>query len=666
MTYHFLSLVNAYDLKRWVAMLFCCLAFNTVSTYAYGLDDEASKQNTPEGWTAVSLPVLPEITTANTFNITAYGASTSSEDNTAAIQAALNAVPAMGGMVLVPAGEWLCGPVKMKSKTILHLADGATLKLLPFETYPYTMSGSTRKYDNFIGCKDNATDIVVEGESKTGSVIDGQGAGWWVHVAGKGYTDEVDMSRGCVIRFAKGKRFLIKNMTIKNAPGVNLTISQSGKASHATIHDIIIREPSSSTTTEQRSHNTDGISVWGPYVNIYNCDISNGDDNIVMDTNASYVHVWDCTLGEGHGASFGSFTENMHDIIYEGLTFKGTDCGFRLKSQRGRSGDVYNLTFRNCTLEDVDNPIFIECWYDKSTKPVPSAADSVALSSTTPAFRDILIQNVTSTGTAYSSSAKSNFPIYIYGLPESHVKNVTFDNVQIEAQKGMFLAYCDNIVFKKGCKITNTKSSSNLIATQYKAELSGNYTGSADIPDDGTSVSYTLDTNSSTTVAKATTYTFNNGFTITNESNKTYGTGSNSTIKYSAVQYSIALPEGFKATSVTFSGYDNYTDADAYIKELNGTEYSSTDYVFPSTKATVTHTIKMSQPVTGTLTFTPGKKQICVAITLVGTKSATDINDVTTNIAKTNGHIYTLQGTEVAKATKAGIYICDGKKILVR
>ena len=42
-----------------------------------GMAAEQKAQNTPEGWTGVELPQLPEITSANTFNIKDYGASTS-------------------------------------------------------------------------------------------------------------------------------------------------------------------------------------------------------------------------------------------------------------------------------------------------------------------------------------------------------------------------------------------------------------------------------------------------------------------------------------------------------------------------------------------------------------------------------------------------------------
>lgn len=443
-----------------------------------GVTTEASEQNTPEGWTAVKLPELPVITDKNTFNIKDYGASTSSDDNTGAIQKALDAVPSTGGKVLIPAGEWLCGPIRLKSKTILYLAANATLKQLPYGTYPPKTAGS-KVYDNFISNGGNdVTDICVEGEDKNTSIIDGQGEPWWKNVeqekADK-VPDTDKVKRGAMIRFTKGQRFLVKNLKLQNAPGVNLTISQNGKAGHATIHDIIIREPSSTTKTGQQSHNTDGIAVWGPYVNIYNCDISNGDDNVVVDLDGQFVHVWNCTFGDGHGASIGSYTVNVHDILYENITFNGTESGFRLKSQRGRSGDVYNITCRNCTMTGARNPIYIECWYDKSTKPIPGQAVEEKKISTTPAFRDILLQNIKSTGTVYDTSAKQNFPIYIYGLPESYVKNVIFDNVQVEAGKRMFMAFCSGIKFINGCKITNTRNSSEYFSTEYKASYTGSF-----------------------------------------------------------------------------------------------------------------------------------------------------------------------------------------------
>lgn len=643
------------------------ISMSTLTTFAQGVENEANEQNTPEGWEPVQLPQLPDITSENTFNIKDYGATETSQDNTTAIQNALNAVPTTGGMVVIPAGTWLCGPVAVKSKTILHIASGATLKLLPYDKYPYTSKDGKRSYDNFIsnGSKE-ATDIVVEGEDKYTSIIEGQGGPWWDAVE----KDE-PISRGAVIRFKKGSRFLIKNLTIQNAPGVNITISQSGNASHGTIHNVIIREPSSSASDP--SHNTDGISMWGHHINIYNCDISNGDDNVVADSDANYIHVWNCKFGDGHGASIGSFTENLSNIIYEDITFNGTDSGFRLKSQRKRSGDVHDIIFRNCSMTGVKNPIYIECWYDRSTKPVPSEADEEPFTSTTPAYRDILIQNVVSTGTAYNKSEKSNFPIYIYGLPESHVKNVTFDNVQIEAQKGMFLAYCDNIEFKNGCKITNSKNPSQYTSTVYEAEIIGDYTGIDYNPEEGDPITYQLDATTCTSTKDVDyIWTFNNGCSITHEKNdKKYTTAKNNTIKYSAGrQFTIHLPENAVITSVIFTGYGNEDEKDSYLGELNGQTYSEKEYVFPGITADnsitmETHQIDLTTPAFTNLTFTCENAQGAFLITLKGTVS-TGISNIKVNSNPATGRTYNLQGMEVNEPLQPGIYIRDGKKFIKR
>ena len=647
-----------------------------------GITSEQNAQNTPEGWTAVELPQLPAITSANTFNIKDYGASTSAADNTKAIQKALDAVPTTGGMVVIPAGTWMFGStdqmtsktevLSINSKTVLHLCAGATLKLVEYGKAPNNKT-------LFIGCKKkNQSDIIIEGEGET-SIIDGQGTRWW-----KARDNKETFNPGAMIRFEQGSRFMVRNIKIQNTPGVNLTISNSGKASHATIHDVTIYNPASDTKTEQPSHNTDGISIWGHHVNIYDCFISTGDDNVVCDDNAQYVHVWNCKMGTGHGASFGSFTNNMHDIIYEDLTFNNTDSGFRLKSQRDRSGDVYNLIFRNCTMTGVRNPIYIETWYDQSTKPIPSEATAAKVNAKTPAFRDILIQNVTSTGTPYNTSAKGYFPIYIYGLPESYVKNITFDNVQVEAKKGMFLAFVDGITFKNGCKITNSKDG-KLIATQYEVNnLTGDYTGNSTVdptPGETENVTYTLAANTCnlTNGNTQTTWNFNNGCSIT--SSKGYATAKSNTIKYSkGVKFTINLPENVIITSATFAGYTNEDNKNCYLSELDGVNYASDKYSFPSrttnTSTDTSYDITLATPATGVMTFTPQDAQAAWVITLKGTKNNTNgIKGITSDVKiKNDNNVYDLSGRLVIKnastsdlqALNKGIYIHNNRKYIAK
>ena len=55
-----------------LAALMALPMFAKAQTFA-GITAEQNAQNTPEGWTAVELPQLPAITSANTFNIKDYG-----------------------------------------------------------------------------------------------------------------------------------------------------------------------------------------------------------------------------------------------------------------------------------------------------------------------------------------------------------------------------------------------------------------------------------------------------------------------------------------------------------------------------------------------------------------------------------------------------------------
>lgn len=427
-----------------------------------GIAEEQKVQNTPEGWKKVDLPQLPEINASNTFNIADYGASTSAEDNTKAIQKALDAVPTTGGMVVIPAGTWRFGTtaemtskteiLSIKSKTVLHLCAGATLQLVEYGKAPNNKT-------IFIGCKNRKqSDIIIEGEGET-SVIDGQGARWWL-----AREQKETFNPGSMIRLEQGSRFLLRNFKIQNTPGVNITISNSGKASHATIHDVKISEPASEAGKGKASHNTDGVAIWGPYVNIYNCNISNGDDNVVVDADGQYIHVWDCNFGTGHGASIGSFTSNVKHVWFDNITMNGTTAGIRLKTgvNKDKSGNITSLRgggeedfrFTNFTMTKVKNPFSIDLFYDKNynSDPAVDEANQRAVDSSTPTYNNIYLQNVKTTDVCEGNA------IFLIGRPESHIKNITLDNVQISAKKGIDIRFVDNMVFKNNSKI---KASSN-------------------------------------------------------------------------------------------------------------------------------------------------------------------------------------------------------------
>lgn len=642
-----------------LAALLALPTFAKAQTFA-GITAEQNAQNTPEGWTAVALPQLPAITAANTFNITSYGASTSSADNTKAIQNALDAVPSTGGMVVIPAGTWLCGALQIKSKTIFHLAKNYTLLQQPYGTFPNNKT-------NFIREKKNATDIVIEGEDKETSIIDGQGEAWW-----RALDNGTSLNRGALIRFNSGSRFLVRNLTCKNAPAQNITLgnksaaSNSSYALNATVHDVFIYAPASElskTGSVYPSHNTDGIPIWDPYVNIYNCEINNGDDNVVCDSYSQYIHVWNCKFGTGHGASVGSFTKNIKHVWFDNITMNGTTAGVRLKTgieSNGslRGGGEEDFRFTNFTMTKVKNPFSMDCYYDKkyNADPAVDKANARALDSTTPTYNGILLQNIKTTDVCTGNA------IFLVGRPESHIKNVTLDNVQINAKKGIDIRFVDNLIFKNGSKITVSNNGTMWVknfdsTVDDQCDATKTSITPTPTPGDATADSYIL--YSKTLSENATgTATFSNGFTITNNNSKKYDVGSGTNyIKYSAkTQYTINIPAGIKISKIEFEGKDNYTDADAYMGEVNGTSYETTQYTFPKDQSIKSYSIAFDSPVENTLTFTPMVKQVILKITLY-TSDTTGIDQVessTSDIVKTE--YYSLNGMKF-NAPQKGINI---------
>ncbi len=176
-------------------------------------------------------------------------------------------------------------------------------------------------------------------------------------------------------------------------------------------------------------------------------------------------------------------------------------------------------------------------------------------------------------------------------------------------------------------------------------------------------------------------WTFDGGYSITNGNSKTYATGSEMGIKFSTgVKFSVNLPSGIRVDSVKFVGYDNYTGTDSYISELNGTSFTSTDYVFPQKNASGTyivcsHNIPLITPASGSFTFTFSGSQVVVYLVL-STRTATGVNTTTVLALDPNVpvNVYGIDGrcirTNVirSKATEGlldGIYLVDKQKVIV-
>ncbi len=379
---------------------------------------------------------LPKINTNNVINVTnaLYGAvGDGVVTNTTAIQNAINAAALggttnglSGGTVEIPAGVFLCGPLTMKSSVNVQIDTNATLKMLPYGSYP----GGSSPTD-FIGAS-KLHDVEISGSG----TIDGQGAAWWAAYEASGISRPKAM-------FAPSTctNVLVQNITMQNPPNTHISLRSLCK-------NVVIQRIVINTTSDVLSDNTDGVDVNATNCLIQNCFISCGDDHVAMGGGSSAITITNCTFGNGHGVSIGSSTSGgLQNVLVNSNTMTIYDSaslssGIRMKSGRDRGGFARNLTYLNLALTNVQNPIFISSYYPDSTIPSnPTTDTGSAITSTTPIWRDITISNVNIVTPSGRNAGR------IYGLPEMLITNLTLSKVTAKADLSFVMYHIRNAQF---------------------------------------------------------------------------------------------------------------------------------------------------------------------------------------------------------------------------
>jgi len=405
--------------------------------------------------------LLVPIAHAKTCNVRSFGAKgDGTTPDTAAIQKAIDTCSIPDSTIeLTAPGTYLSAPLTLRTHTHLQIDAGATLLgSSNKDDYPQrTESGNTWRRIALLHA-DNADDVALTG----GGVVDGQGQGWW-NWAQEGRTksdtsgNSPDRTRPLLIDLVKTTHILIDGVTLQNSPMYNITLFQS---SYITITNIKIRNP-------EHSHNTDGIDpFFSSHIKIDHVSIDTGDDCIAIKSGlvergepnlpSFDITVTNSEMLHGHGLSIGSeVAGGVHDVTVNHVTFKDTATGIRVKSNRTRGNDIYNLTYSNISMRDVKMPILITEYYPK----IPESDVAQPMAEHTPRFRDITISNVTATG--------AETAMQIAGLPESPIRNLELTNVSISAVKPAIVQYADvtekNVSIQAGSALgTITRAGANI------------------------------------------------------------------------------------------------------------------------------------------------------------------------------------------------------------
>jgi polygalacturonase len=401
------------------------------------------------------LPKAPAIP-ARAFAVTDFGAvGDGSTMNTAAFRKAIDAcTKAGGGRVLVPAGDFLCGPFELASTVDLHLMKGAIIRMSPrLDDYPVTKNDR----QGFITATD-AHDVQISGEG----TIDGQGESWWAaYRQTKGTAAaKSEPRRPQMIGLTRCERVRIEGIKTLNPPNTHCSLRQCSEVS---IEGLTMTAPGDSP-------NTDALNLNVRNALIRNCNIATGDDNIVFLASApakdgafgvENIRVLNCTLGVGHGLSVGSYTSGgIRNISVENVSFDGTTAGIRLKAARDRGGIVENLTFRNIGMKNVRNPIYLTSYYPKEpARPDDDAGGSV--DARTPRWRNITVED--------GKFVDCTSAVIIWGLPEEPVRSVTLRNIEITAERGAAVYHAKGIRFEN----VKIKAEKGAPLTTVDAEVEG-------------------------------------------------------------------------------------------------------------------------------------------------------------------------------------------------
>jgi polygalacturonase len=462
---------------------------------------QTSKQ-APDPFKTHGIKVAPTSFKKDTFNILKYGAIADGVTlNTKSINDAITACNKKGGgVVLVPRGLWLTGPVELKSNVNLHLQrDAMLLSTSDFNEYKLIETnweglGAMRNQSPISAT--NATNIGITGFG----IIDGAGDAWrmvkkdkltesnWKKLVASGgslsddkktwypsakslagskvtlpgviqagrtekdYEDIKDFLRPNLLVFTKCNRILLEGVTFQNSAAWCLHPLMS---ENITIRNISVKNP-------WYAQNGDGLDLEScKNVLLENSVFDVGDDGICIKSGrdeqgrrrampTQNVIVKNCVVYSAHGGFvIGSeMSGGAKNIYVSDCSFIGTDIGLRFKTTRGRGGIVENIHIKNINMKDIIGEAILFDMYYAARDPIalagenrePPKVEALPVTLETPQFRNFHINNVVCNGAEKA--------IFVRGIPEMNVQNIVMENMVIKAKHGLDFTEGNNIQLK--------------------------------------------------------------------------------------------------------------------------------------------------------------------------------------------------------------------------
>jgi len=428
----------------------------------------------------------------DTVNVMDFGAVADGYTlNTVAINKAIESCEKNGGgVVLIPRGSFVTGPVIMKSNINLHLDRGALVIFSSdFNQYPLVVSSfegvdAARCQSPLVA--ENLENIAISGDGifdgngyywrplKKSKMSDGE---WKSHLKKYGgvltedkktwYSSEKalkglkennigklkpgqavadfesvkDFLRPNMIRIYKCKNVLIENVTFQNSPAWTTHLMMS---EHITLKGLKVKNPWFGT-------NTDALDLEScKNALVEDCVFDTGDDGICIKSGRDEegrkrgmptkdIIVNNCTVYHSHGGFVvgSEMSGGANNLYVSNCNFIGSDIGLRFKTTRGRGGIVENIYVNNVNMKDIPAEAILFDMYYMAKDPVsmngekkePAKVEFKPVDETTPQFRNFFFTNITCNGAEKG--------IFVRGVPEMHIQNVNIENAVLQADEGI-------------------------------------------------------------------------------------------------------------------------------------------------------------------------------------------------------------------------------------
>lgn len=505
-----------------------CLAL-MLAAYGFG----ASAQQKEYSWS--NLPKIAKTAfKKDTVNILKYGAKADGITlNTKSINDAITACSAKGGgVVLVPQGIWMTGPIVLKNNVNLHVSRAALLQFTDDKSqYPlvagnYEGHPSPRNQSPISGT--DLTNIGITGEG----IIDGAGSVWraigkdrlseseWKTLVASGgvvsengkswypsasfvkgmndkdaiylkpgkplsdYESMKDFFRPNMVVLTNCKKVLLEGVTVQNSPAWCL---HPLLCEDLTVRNVRVRNP-------WNAQNGDAIDVEScRNVLLEGNTFDAGDDGICIKSGrdeegrkrgkpTENVVARNNVVYRAHGGFvIGSeMSGGAKNIFITDCTFIGTDIGLRFKTTRGRGGVVEKIYVKNIAMKDIlGSAILFDMYYGGKSVAEGEGGKTTATKTytadvTTPQFKDFYVNNVVCNGAGSG--------LLIRGLPELAIKGIHLENVVLKTTKGAEISEASNITLKNVTFESKDTKPVIIVENSNSVKLDGiKYTNGADL-----------------------------------------------------------------------------------------------------------------------------------------------------------------------------------------